>query len=101
MQNAVKAEDAERTIKTAIFGLIDKSVVDHVSVASGEDAMDEPSFFVTIYLRDGRDRPSAAKSIDMIKAMRDSLVDIGDERFPHLSFSAPDDQPSEDTRPAE
>jgi len=101
MRNAVKADEAERAIKTAVLGLIDDSVVDHVTVTSDDDATGEPSFFVTVYLRDGRNRPSAAKSIDMIKAMRDALFELGDDRFPHLSFSAPDDEPSEDTRPAE
>jgi hypothetical protein len=101
MRNAVKADEGERAIKTAVLGLIDDSVVDHVTVTSDDDATGEPSFFVTVYLRDGRNRPSAAKSIDMIKAMRDALFELGDDRFPHLSFSAPDDEPSEDTRPAE
>jgi len=101
MRNAVKADEAERAIKTAVLGLIDDSLVDHVTVTSDDDATGEPSFFVTVYLRDGRNRPSAAKSIDMIKAMRDALFELGDDRFPHLSFSAPDDEPSEDTRPAE
>ena len=101
MQNAVKTEDAERAIKTTLRGLIDESVVVHVSVTPGDDATGEPSLFVTVHLRAGRDRPSAAKSIDMIKAMRNELFDIGDERFPHLSFSAPDDELSEDTRRSE
>jgi hypothetical protein len=101
MRNAVKADEAERAIKTALFGLIDSSVIDHVTVTSDNDAGAEPSFFVTVYLRNGSDRPSAAKSIDIIKAMRDALFELGDDRFPHLSFSAPDDEPSEDTRPRE
>jgi hypothetical protein len=101
MRNAVTVDDAERAIKTAILGLISESAVDHISVSAGDDSAGEPLLFVTIYLRDGRDRPSAAKSIDLIKAMRDALSDLGDDRFPHLSFSAPGDEPSEDTRPAE
>ena len=101
MRNAVKADQAERAIKTAVLGLIDNSVIDHVTVTSDDDASAEPSFFVTVYLRNGRHRPSAAKSIDIIKSMRDALFELGDDRFPHLSFSAPDDEPSEDTRPTE
>ncbi len=103
MRSAVKANEAERAIKTAVLGLIDNSVIDHVTVTSDDDASGEPSFFVTVYvyLRNGRNRPSAAKSIDIIKAMRDALFELGDDRFPHLTFSAPDDEPSEDTRPAE
>jgi hypothetical protein len=101
MRNAVRADEAERAIKTAVLSLIDNSGVDRVTATPDDDATGEPSFFVTVYLRDGRNRPSAAKSIDMIKAMRDALFELGDDRFPHLSFSAPDDEPSEDTRPAE
>ncbi len=101
MPNAVKAEETERAIKGTVLGLIDNSGVDRITLTSDDDATGEPSFFVTVYLRDGRYRPSAAKSIDIIKAMRDALFELGDDRFPHLSFSAPDDEPSEDTRPAE
>jgi len=101
MQNAIKTEDAERAIKTTLRDLIDESVVDRLSVMPSDDATGEPSLFVTVYLRASRDRPAAAKSIDMIKAMRNALFDIGDERFPHLSFSAPDDELSEDTRRSE
>ena len=101
MRNAVKAVEAEQAIKTAALGLIDPSTVDHITVTSDEDAFDEPVYFVTVFLRDRRDHPSAAKSIDMIKAMREALFKLGDDRFPHLSFLAPGDEPSEDTRPAE
>jgi len=101
MRNAVKADETERAIKSVILGLIDDSAVDHITLTSDDDASCDPSFFVNVYLRDGRNRPSAAKSIDIIKAMRDALFALGDDRFPHLSFSAPDDEPSDDTRPPE
>ena len=101
MRNAVKSDESERAIKSAILSLIDESAVDHVAVTSDDDDLSEPSFFVTVYLKENRNRPTAERSIDMIKAMRDALKDVGDARFPHLSFSAPDDAPSEDTRRAE
>jgi len=101
MRNAINADEAEQAIKTAVFGLMNESAVDHVSVSLGDDAAGEPSLFVTVYLRDGHHRLSAAESIDLVRAMRNALFELGDERFPHLSFSAPDDEPSEDTRPAE
>lgn len=99
MREPVK--DAEQAIKAAALGLIDPSRVDHITVTSDEDAFDEPSYFVTIFLRDLRDQPSSAKSIEIVRAMRHALFKLGDDRFPHLSFLAPGDEPSEDTRPAE
>jgi hypothetical protein len=101
MRNAVNAAEAEQAIKTAIFGLMNESAVDHISVSPGDDTADEPSLFVTVYLRGDRPQPSAAESIDLVRTMRDALFDLGDDRFPHLSFSAPGDEPSEDIRPAE
>ncbi len=101
MRNALKAEETEQAIKSTVLGLIDNSIIDRVTLSSDDDATDEPSFYVTVYLRNGGDRPSVAKSIDIVKAMRDALFELGEDRFPHLSFSAPDDEPSEDTRPAE
>jgi hypothetical protein len=101
MRNTGRGNEAEQAIKAAALGLIDNSVVDHIAVTSDEDSTGEPTFFVNVYLRDRRDRPSAAKSIEIIKAMRDALLELGDDRFPHLSFSAPNDEAAEDTRPAE
>jgi hypothetical protein len=101
MRNTVGADEAEQAIRAAALGLIDNSVVDHIVVTSDEDSTNEPTFFVNVYLRDRHNRPSAAQSIEMIKAMRDALSALADDRFPHLSFSAPNDEASEDTRPAE
>ncbi len=99
MQNTVKSDEAERAITTVIYDRVGRAVVDSVSVTSSDDAIGEPSFFVTVYLKNGRDRPKAEKTIEMIKAMRDALFDLDDDRFPHLSFRAPEDEESEDTRP--
>jgi len=101
MPKVIEAEETDRAIKSAVLSLIDQSAVDHISVTAGEDSAGEAALFVTVYLRDGRARPTAGKSIDMIQAMGDALLDLGDDRFPHLSFSAPGDEPSEDTRPTE
>lgn len=99
MRQAVEPDDADRAIKSAIYERIDRSVVADVSMASRDDATGEPSLFVTVSLKSGRDRPDAGKAIDMVKAMRDALFDLGDERFPYLSFRAPGDEEAEDTRP--
>ena len=101
MRETVKDVDAEQAIKDAALGLIDASTIDHITVTSDDAAFDEPSYFVTIFLRDLHDQPSSARSIEMVGAMRDALFKLGDDRFPHLSFLGPGDEASEDTRPAE
>ena len=101
MPEVVDGEETERAIKSVVLGWIDRSAVDRISITPGEDNAGESSLYVNVYLRDDRSWPTAAKSIDLIIAMRDALRDLGDDRFPHLSFSAPGDEPSEDTRPTE
>jgi len=101
MRNAVKADDSERAIKAAVYKLIDKSVIEDVTVTASDDQSGEPSLFVTVYLRDGRDRPHAKIAIELVTAMRHALYDVDDERFPYLSFSAPDDEEAEDMWPVD
>jgi len=87
--------ETERAIKATIERCMEKSAVDKVSVYSAEDHTGEPALFVTVRLKAGRRRPSGAKSIDLLKALRDELQDVGDDRFPYLTFSAPGDELAE------
>jgi len=85
----------ERAIKAAIDRFMEKSAVDTVSVHSAEDHTGEPALFVTVRLKAGHRRPSGAKSIDLLKALRDALQDVDDDRFPYVTFSAPGDELAE------
>lgn len=90
--------DAERALKSVVARALKVAAVDNVQVMWAEDHMGEPALFVVIRLKAGHKRPSGAQSIDLVKAMQGALLKIGDERFPYLSFSAPEDEPAEDTR---
>ena len=45
-----------------------------------------------IDLSDQRFRPFGADFLALVKAMRDSLEDVGDTRFPYVYISAPGDE---------
>jgi hypothetical protein len=98
MREIRRDEEAERAITSAVLHLIEKSAVDEVRVSSAEDQEGEQALFVAVRLKSKQARPSGAVSIDLLKAMRDALQAIDDDRFPYLSFIAPGDEPAEDTR---
>ncbi len=95
METSDRNRETERTIRATIDRLIEKTAVVKVSVHSAEDHTGEPALFVTVRLKAGRRRPSGAKSIDLLKALRDALQDAGDDRFPYLTFSVPGDELAE------
>ncbi len=98
MLNAVRADEAENAVRSALYRLLDADVIDRVSVAANKDPSDEPALFVLVHLKQRRDRPTADKRIEIIGAMIDSLLDLDDARFPFLYFAAPDDTMAEETR---
>lgn len=98
MSTAARTEKAERTVASVIHDFMGKSAIESVRVSAAEDHTGEPALYVLIRLKPGRGRPSGADSIRLMKAMRDALQDISDDRFPYLSFSAPGDEQAEDTR---
>jgi hypothetical protein len=90
--------DAETAVKTVVGRLLDKDAIDDIRVTWAEDQIGEPALFVSVRLTKGHKRPSGAQTIELLTAMKAALLDIDDERFPYLSYSAPGDELAEDTR---
>jgi hypothetical protein len=82
---------AEKALTEVIRNQFDKSALDEIKIHSGIDHAGEPALFVNVRLRAGRKRLAPERSVDLHLAMRDALQEIDDERFPYLTFSAPDD----------
>ena len=93
-------EDAAQAIATAAKRRLGDAAIQSLRVFPEEDHTGEPALSVLIDLNDQRFRPTGVDYIQLIKAMRDALQDIGDTRFPYVSISAPGDEQAEDTRGA-
>ena len=98
MVQSLKDLDAKRAVQKAIRGILAETKIEEINVGFREDHTGAPALFVTVSLKSGQASPSGTKLIDSIKAMTDSLLEIGDDRFPYLSFNAPEDNQAEDTR---
>jgi hypothetical protein len=98
MANRSDDASAERALKSVASQALEASAIDDIRITRAEDHTGEPAWFVDIRLRSGRKRPTSSKSLDLTKAMQNALLDMGDDRFPYLSFSAPEDEQAEDTR---
>jgi hypothetical protein len=99
MSQARGDERAETAVKSAIFGMFEDAI-DNIDVRPGENYADEPALFVTIYLKAAQERMSGSRLLDTIAAAATALREIDDDRFPYVTFLAPEDEPAEDTRPA-
>lgn len=89
---------AEKVLTEIIRKQFDGSALDEIKIHSGIDHAGEQALFVNVRLKEGKKRLTPEKSVDLHLVMRDALQDIGDDRFPYLTFSAPDDnfaQPEE------
>lgn len=93
-------EQAEKAIKSAIVGVFGNAAIENIDVRAGEDHTGESALFVTIYLRAAQKRMSGSRLLDAIAAASTALREIDDERFPYVTFLAPEDEHAEDTRPA-
>ena len=100
MSQARKDEEAEAAVKSAILGIFENSAIDNIEVGPGEDHTGEPTLFVTIYLEAAQERMSGTRLLDAIAAAATALRGIDDNRFPYVTFLAPEDERAEDTRPA-
>jgi len=94
MLQAQKEREAERVLTKTVENWVDKSLIRSVSVHSAPDYFGEPALFVSVVLKSGKGRLTAERSIDLQIALRDALQDIDDDRFPYVTFSAPDDSVS-------
>lgn len=100
MSQLTRDEHAEAAVRSAILDLIGAEKIDRVEVLSTEDQNDEPALSVTVYLKARQERMSGSQLLDAIAAAATALRKIEDHRFPFVTFLAPEDEDSEDTRPA-
>ena len=94
MLQVQKERDAERVVTNIIQNWLEKSVIRSVNVHSAPDYSGEPALFVSVVLKSGKNRLPPEKSVELQIALRDALQDIDDDRFPYVTFSAPDDSVS-------
>jgi hypothetical protein len=99
MSQAIRDENAANAIKAAVLKLFG-SAIDEIEVRSGDDHNDRPAFFVTVFMKAEQQRMSSSQWLDTIAASASALREIDDDRFPYVTFLAPEDQSAEDTRPA-
>src|SRR5271163_3209744 len=100
MSQPRRDEQAEAAVKSAILGIFENPAIEHIEVRAGNDHTGEPALFVTIYLTAAQERMSGSRLLDTIAAAATALRAIDDDRFPYVTFLAPEDEPAEDTRPA-
>jgi len=95
MTQAEKDRAAERAIARTVEEWIGRSAIESVSVHAAVDHLGESALFVGVGLKSGKDRPPSSEAIDLQVALRDALEQIDDNRFPYVTFSAPDDSVAE------
>jgi hypothetical protein len=100
MTQSQKDQAAESAVSSAIFDLFGPEAIDRIAVFPAEDQVGEPNLAVTIFLKTGQKRMSGARLLDAISAASTALREIEDDRFPYVTFLAPEDESAEDTRPA-
>jgi hypothetical protein len=100
MPQARRDEQAETAVKSAVLGLFEDVAIESIDVRPGADHSGEPALFVNIYLKPTQQRMSGSRLLDAIVAATTALREIDDDRFPYVTFLAPEDEHAEDTRPA-
>lgn len=86
-----REREAESALTQIIRERFEPEALSQIKIHSGFDHAGEPALFVSVHLKAGRGRLSPEKSVDLQIAMRNALQEINDDRFPYLTFSAPDD----------
>lgn len=91
MLNTQRDSAARAVLTETIRKWFDAASLDEIEFSFGVDHLGENTIFVSVWLKAGKDRLAPAKSVDLQLALRDALEQVGDDRFPYLAFSAPDD----------
>lgn len=99
MPKAMRDQEVEAVVRSAILPLFEKDSIDHIEVAPAEDQAGDPSLSVTIFLRAARENMPGSLLLDTIAAVARALREIDDSRFPYVTFLAPEYERSEDPRP--
>ncbi len=100
MKLSRKDEAAAVAIKDAVTGLFGRDPIDRIEIFPTEDMHGDPLLAVTVFLQAAQERVSGARLLDTIVAAQDALRELDDDRFPYVTFLAPEDESAEDARPA-
>jgi hypothetical protein len=100
MTQSSRDKDAASAVEAAILGLFQPETIDQINVRPVEDHTGEAALSVTVFLKAAQKRMSGAQLLDAIAASATALREIDDNRFPYVTFLAPEDESAEDTRPA-
>lgn len=100
MSQSQKEQEVEAVVKSAVLRLFGDEAIDRIEVRPAEDSSGEPALSITIFLRAARRRMSGSRLLDTIAEIASALREVGDYRFPYVTFLAPDYESAEDTRPA-
>ena len=90
----------DEVVRSAIVRLFGEDAIDRIEVRPAEDSAGEAALSVTIFLRAARRRMPGARLLDTIAEVATALREIGDYRFPYVTFLAPEYESAEDTHPA-
>jgi hypothetical protein len=93
-------QEVQEVVSSAIIGLIGAEAIDRIEVRPAEDSAGEAALSVTIFLSAPRRRMSGSRLLDTIVEVATALREIGDYRFPYVTFLAPEYESAEDTRSA-
>ncbi len=93
-------QEVQEVVNSAIIGLIGAEAIDRIEVRPAEDSAGDAALSVTIFLRAPRRRMSGSRLLDTIVEVATALREIGDDRFPYVTFLAPEYESAEDTRSA-
>ena len=98
MSQSRKDEEAEGVAKSAVVRLFGQEAIDHIEVFPTEDRDGDDGLSVTVFLKTARETVSGTRLIDTIAAVSEALEEIGDRRFPYVTFLAPGYEHAEDDR---
>jgi len=100
MPQSRKDQQVEEVVSSAVVRLFGEEAIDRIEVRPAEDSAGEAALSVTIFLREPRRRVPGARLLDTIAEVATALRETGDDRFPYVTFLAPEYESAEDTRPA-
>jgi len=96
MSQSQRDQRAEAVAKSTIVRLFGEDAIDRIEVFPTEDQAGEDGLSVTVFLRRAHEEVSGARAIDAIAAISEALEDVGDARFPYVTFLAPGYEHAED-----
>jgi hypothetical protein len=100
MSQSQNGREVDAIVRSAVVRLFGEDAIDSVEVRRAEDEAGQPALSVTIFLTEPRRRMSGSNLLDTIAEIGSALREVGDDRFPYVTFLAPGYEHAEDTRPA-